>query len=251
MVCRIIITSCLCLFMLSTLDAAYIRPKKNPVYPPIGDSTQEFATLPPFIRYQCVEINVYALNEATGHTWKSTFYPRVDEFTQMELPYTAHPLFMFNPNLTVWVEFQGINTTAKHTFDPINNVFIPYMVVMIQLDKGAYTGISWQDGCSQCRDIRCVDLNCGETRDPNVTSTDDICNKVNCNIKFYLAWTGRDANDANLLTASSTPTNFNKYSITPFAKFGNGLWDDFIYNVKSTGQNEATKVPGRQTEYSN
>jgi len=195
-------------------------------------------TTQPFTKYDTTTVIVHVRDNVTGHEWKAMYYPRVDEFSQLELAGTFSTSMTFNPNVTLWVEFQNRTTTPKHVFRYADSeaglleVFIPYFVAVVLLDKGYVTDVTWQDGCANgCRDKYCLDDQCGNEH------TNDICDKMNCNLKVFFAYSGRDGADNACRSIASTPERFQQYSLTPTANFGNGLWDDFLSNTVSTAPN--------------
>jgi len=217
---------------------AVIRPPANPNY---NDSAAAAAnTTEPFTIYQTTTVIVHAVDNATGHQWKATFYPRIDEFSQLEIPGTFNTSMTFNPNLLIFVEFNGQNLTQKHVYTPDNNLFIPYFTAVVLLNRGNVASFQWQDGCGNCKTGDCLDNSCGIER---FSGTTDVCTQTDCNIKVYFAWSGRDALDNACKSINSTPAKFDQYSLTPTVNFGTGLFNDFIYTFTSTAPNPLSQQP--------
>jgi len=218
---------------LSPSTGKVIRPSNNPDYNNAASDAN--GTVQPFTIYQTTTVYVHARDNVTGHEWKATFWPRIDEFSQFELLGTFNNSMIFNPNVTVWVEYQNKTTQPKHVYQNENQLFIPYFTAVVLLDKGRVSDLQWQDGCGNgCRDKYCLDNVCGNFRMDGDT---DVCTKIDCNIKVYFAWSGRDASDNACKSIASTPQKFQQYSLTPTANFGTGLWDDIFYKFTSTAPN--------------
>jgi len=191
-------------------------------------------THPPYALFDTTTVYLYARDNITNQHWAATFWPRVDEFSQLELTGSFALNYSFNPNLTIWASHMNITLPEKMIYSPVNQLMITYLTAVVLLDNGNVADFSWQDGCSGCTSQYCLDNNCGAFRN---APSNDACNSIDCNIKVYIAWTGRDSSDATCTSISSTPANFEKYSLTPVANFGTGLWGDFISPIKSTAPN--------------
>jgi len=220
--------------LLSPSFGKVIRPSSNPDYNNAASDANN--TVQPFTIYQTTTVFVHARDNVTGHEWKATFWPRIDEFSQLELSGSFNNSMIFNPNLTVWVEYQNRTTSPKHVYQNENELVIPYFTAIVLIDQGWVTDLTWQDGCGgSCSNKYCLDNQCGNFRMDGGT---DICTKTDCNIKVYFAWSGRDASDTACKSIASTPKKFQKYSFkSTTANFGNGLWDDFIYKFSTTAPN--------------
>lgn len=213
-------------------SAKVIRPPNHPNY---NDAAALAAkTVPPVTIYETTTVLVHARDNLTGHEWVATYWPRVDEFSQLELAGTFNTSLSFNPNLTIWVEYNGITTPPRRVFNETSNLIIPYFVAVVLLDKGKIRDVQYQEGCHNCRSGHCLDNNCGMSRG---SGSSDVCNSTDCNIKVFLAWSGRDSSDTPCKSISSTPQNFNEFSTTPLVNFGNSVYNDFIYNWKTKAPN--------------
>jgi len=216
--------------------AIVVRPSSNPNYTTAAQAAN--STHQPFTIYQTTSIKVHAVDNKTGHAWSSTFWPRVDEFSVLELLNSYNNSFVKNQNLTVFVEYQGFNTSGKPYFmtnEKDKAVIVLYQTVVVLLDKGNVVGVDWQDGCSQCLSEHCVDNTCGTEQMDGDT---DLCvDKMDCNIKIYLAWSGRDANDDACRSIASSPASFSQYSLGNIANWGNNLWNDLFFQVSNTAPN--------------
>lgn len=187
---------------------------------------------------------MHARDNITKQTWKSTYYPRVDEFTRLELVGTAEQGFTSNPNLTVWLEFPNYPNQTKlkdlpkrvykhNVEDEEKPVVVLYYTAIVLLDQGNIVDFRWDDGCGGCAKKLCIDEQCGAE-----IKKDNFCSEeTNCNIKVYLVWMGRDKDDAKCRSISSRPNSFSKYSVTPVTNFGNSLFSSTIFNFKSNAPN--------------
>jgi len=189
---------------------------------------------------------LYVRNDATAHEWRSTYYPRVDEFSMLEAFNSSDPFYLLNPNVTIWIEFFNVTTpTRKHVYSLENDVVVTYYTAVVHMSDGVVSkdGIKWDEGCGDCKDPTkyCLDWQCGVDR----SSLGD-CSQTDCNIKVYFAWSGTDKDHTSCASVNSIPSAFKHYSLTPAANFGTGLWDDFLYRVKATGEIQADNA-GVQT----
>jgi len=180
-------------------------------------------------KFDTIEIDLHVLNTYTTHSWKSVFYPRVDEFAWLEISYTADPFFIFNENTAVWLEIVGsLNTTSKHIYSLSLDVSITYYTVIVTLSTGSITAVEWdENNCDDCKTDLCVDNLCG------VAKKDIDCTQVDCNIKVYFAWQGTDSNSRSCSSVGDVPSAFKSYSATPLEKVGGSLWGDVTYKVQS------------------
>jgi len=206
---------------------------------------------PLYAKYDTIEIHVRAKDNRTKQEWTSKYYPRVDEFSLLELTFSGGITFnySFNPNLTVWLEFPNrpwvdmslMKPKRVYTTETTKNgegVIIPYFTGLVLLNKGNVTQLAWDGGCGSCGSDVCLDDQCGRKRlDNNVDICFDATKAYNCNIKFYLAWTGRDKEDSKCRSVSSTPNSFKQYSSSPLTNFGNGLFGDVVYRFTQNAPN--------------
>lgn len=232
----VIVALCVVLSFVQPSNAKVIRPSANPDYNNAASDAN--STVQPFTIYQTTTVYLHVRDNVTGHEWKATYWPRIDEFSLLEVVGSYNNSMSFNPNVTVWVEYQNRTTTPKRVYQNENQLFIPYFTAVVLLDKGWVTDLQWQDGCSGsagCNPKYCLDDTCGTYR---IQSGDDVCDgKVDCNIKVYFAFSGRDASDSACKSIASTPAKFAKYSLTDTRNFGSGVWDDIIYNFKQKAPN--------------
>jgi hypothetical protein len=192
-----------------------------------------------------VTIYVHARDNVTKQQWTATYWPRVDEFSQLHMLNTNFTGMSFNPNLTIWVELKGYNETLppKRVYNDdegMEQLVIPYFTALVLLDKGNVTDFQWDDGCDDyCNPNKdCLDDVCGVHR---IRKGKDICNgTVDCNIKIYVAWSGRDKDDVRCRSETSSPSNFRQVSVSPVTTLGDGLWDDFVYKFTTNAPDPST-----------
>lgn len=240
------VSSMLKLIMLAALLlAVQARPSDDPDYAKAPEEASKDKA--PYAKYDTIEVQLITRDNRTRQEWTSTFFPRVDEFSLLELAGTFERNYSFNPNMTITLRIPSsplLVLTPKRVFsegvfdeeretrsDP---VVVTYWTVLVLLDKGNLTEIAWDDGCSDCSSNDCVDNSCGIKRMKGDT---DRCLETNCNMKVYLAWMGRDKKDSACRSVSSMPSNFSKYSFQPVQNFGNGLFDDVIYKFTTNAPN--------------
>lgn len=238
----------LCIFVSGVASRCVEKPKYGPNAKKNTDA--------PFTKCESTAImKVYAKDNITLQQWETTYWPRVDEFSQMNVVGTYAQGFPFNQNLTVWVELIA-NRTSKtnvttirlvteerkvYTEDLEKPVFIPYFTVLILMDKGIPTDMQWDEGCSSCSPDVCINgTTCGTRTNLEIEKRNEQCSKIDCNIKVFVAWTGRDKEDGACRSAASMPSKFHQYSVTPLTSFGDNLWDDFFYNWRENAPNPRT-----------
>ena len=236
------------LFQLVVIATVFVavtlaRPSSSPNYgeaPGLAGSTS-----PPYAKYDTVNVTIWARDNRTQQQWAANFYPRVDEFSLLELAGTSQWDYTFNPNLTIWLEIpQYSNLTSLKDSPKLvytvleesgDQVYIPYFTALVLLNKGVVTDFQWDGGCKSCATDLCITDQCGTKR---IKNNEDICkDQANCNIKVYLAWMGRDKDDSKCRSVNSMPNNFSKYSVAPITNFGNGLFDDVIYKFTQNAPN--------------
>lgn len=225
---------CLASSLISPSFGKVIRPSSNPDYNDAASAAN--GTVQPFTIYQTTTVYIHGRDEVTGHEWVATFWPRIDEFSVLEIAGSNNSM-IFNPNLTIWVEYQNKTTPIKHVYQNENQLFIQYFTAVVLLDGGWVTDLSWQDGCggsAGCADKYCLNNSCGVFRMDGGT---DICTQIDCNIKVYWAYSGRDAQDSACKSIASTPAKFSQYSLTQTRNFGSGLWNDVIYSFTQKAPN--------------
>jgi len=215
------------IFLSFIFPLTFSLPNTNPAYPPcdLGTSSctsqqEEWNTASSFTILDQSIIYMYVKDEWTEQVWNTTFWPRVDEFSMIEVVYSFES-FGYNPNISMWLDFHGTNTSAVHYAS--NDNVVAYWTAVIQLDNGAFNNIVWNDGCSDCN---CIDNNCG-------VSINEYCiGSYDCEMKVYLAWSGTDSQSYPCTSVNSIPANFQKYSLTPYYEVGVGLVDNILYKVQ-------------------
>lgn len=187
----------------------------------------------PVERFDTVPVYIHLKNNYTMHEWRASYWIRVDQFASLTLSYTNVPAFMFNPNLTISFEYGGRNTsTTKTVYSGPLQVFVTYFTVVIQLDTGGNVlDLVWDDGCRKCGSDTCVQNLCGVKKADMVSAMND---GVDGSLKMYVAWAGQDSTGRGLLSQSSVPSTFEKFSTSPLTQFGTGLWGDTIYRIQDT-----------------
>jgi len=235
----------ICALILLSLQLSVVlaisRPSSDPDYSQAA--TYANNTKPPYARYDFTTVYVHAKDNVTLQEWTSTFYPRVDEFSQLTVIGTFLQNFTFNPNLTIWVEVKGFVPQAgplvpKRVFSPdLNDLVIPYFTVIAVLDKGNVTDYGWDDGCGYCTTDECLDNQCGTHRPAGTTNS---CTLTDCDLRVYMAWSGRDKNDTPCKSEASCPSNFRQISTSSVTDFGSNVYNDFIYKFTTNAPNPVT-----------
>lgn len=115
-------------------------------------------------------------------------------------------------------EFAGFTTTAVHRAKvdstTATDVISPFWTVIIELDRGRVTGLTWDNSCSGCSKDECIhddegaEQGCGLTR----TACNDNTNNVSCDLKIYVGWKGTDVSGNYMLSAQSAISNFRRFA---------------------------------------
>ncbi|EAL73114.1 hypothetical protein DDB_G0269050 [Dictyostelium discoideum AX4] len=127
------------------------------------------------------------------------------------------------------VKQEPIQLPEKKLTDKNSETFVSTFVIVIQLDDGKIVDATW-DGdrlpevCKKCD--ACIDNQCG------VYWEDMPCDQYNgCILKIIVAWAGRDASGTNCRSINRIPSNFQRYSATPYKNIGRNFFDDFMYRA--------------------
>lgn len=231
------------------------RPSDKPNYNDANKTAYD--NRPPYIykRFDTVNIKIHAYDNLTQQSWITDHWPRVDEFSVLTVTGTTSPSgISLNPNVTITIELVGydnITYTPKHVYstrdteDTSDDIVVPFFTAILLLDNGNVTDFQWDDGCKgYCNpNTQCVDDVCANKR---YSRHGDICSSqvnVDCNIKIYLAWSGRDKDDIPCKSMASAPSNFKQVSVSPITTLGSGLWNDFIYRFTTNAPDPVSGAP--------
>jgi len=150
---------------------------------------------------------------------KSIFLPKVDQLAILRISTLSYSNSSFAylawmakyPNLYVYLQV-GNGTSAIQSspkrYWATDSVIGSYSAV-IRLQNGQVTDIEWDDGCQECNADRCLDNVCSLELSSCVTTN------AMCDMKFYLAWIGTDANGINCNSAGNLPSNLMTFSYGP------------------------------------
>jgi hypothetical protein len=206
-------------------------PSSTPPYPPAAGDVDNTTTTP-LTRYDTVPVYLHLKNNYTQHEWMATYWVRVDEFSLLEVAYSDIEYFIYNPNMTIWMEFRGMITPTKTIFSGPLQAMVTFFTLIIQLNAGDLTSPVWDDGCTTCSPSTCVQNVCGLAK----SDLASVCSGggVDCSIKTYIGWAGTDATNSQCVSSSSVPSRFEQFSLTPLTNLGTSLWNDAIFNVESS-----------------
>jgi hypothetical protein len=115
-------------------------------------------------------------------------------------------------NVVLQVEFAGFVSPLKHRWDNNMQYVVPYWTIIINVNKGKITGISWDDGCFTCSGAACIDSTCGQKA--IFGAGDNFCDTPpnDCGVKLYVGWSGTDNNNNYLMSSGMKLSQFTKYS---------------------------------------
>ena len=138
--------------------------------------------------------------------YKSQFWVKVDEFALLELDNSFNTDY-YNKNTTVQIEAslnasKAINTATEE-------LRVPFFTIIIELNQGEISSITWDDKCVGCLSDECIDGFCGIPQ--NYCGTAD--SQTDCDLKIYLGWFGTDKNGNYLTSAGQRLSAFRSWSL--------------------------------------
>jgi len=152
-----------------------------------------------------------------GGNHKIIFYPKVDEFSLLQISMNASQREAFDhPDMWIRIEFSDKMSPLKHrrkrSRDILANIVrydfvVPFWTAIIQLKDGLAESITWDDGCYGCSDLPCYEATCG------IRNINCYAGKVDCDIKIYLGWFGTDKSGRYLTSAGKRLSRFRAYSV--------------------------------------
>jgi len=159
------------------------------------------------------------ITEIFPNTTKGTFFPQVDIFSQMLISNTGL-LYKNETNVYVFVNHGGVISEKRYyKRADFAGLFVGSFTAVITISNGNVTGITWDDGCSQCTSSCIETKTCGLS----YNDVDCVANTGLCNISVYLAWVGTDSNGATCNSLSYIPSKFASYSLGPVYQTAAGV----------------------------
>lgn len=253
----VIIPCIICCFFVSVTntiknDNTYI-PDQSLYDQRILYEKKSWARLDPFLIY--VHLIVGEVPEITNATANDTtwfadkdhqagiFFPRVDQFTQMQItvanktnPDNVTLLFRDDSSVYVWVNVSGgfvLPPRYYKYFAAGPDYFSGPLVVVVTFDQGVITFVEWDDDkCADCDAEKCIGANktesncgynynkvkCGETFSTNVGNSttpegkDLETDEDMCNIRIFVAFRGTDSKGFAMRTYAYVPSKFASFS---------------------------------------
>lgn len=153
------------------------------------------------------------------YSFKTVFYPKVDEFTLLEVDNSWRSINDFWGNIDnlggfkVHIELNGQRSDMLSV--QANGFQVPYWTITNQLSDGVLnpnTPFVWDndggDGCfGGCPESECVNGFCGVS----TASCDD--ETFDCDLKIYVGWYGTDLSGSYLTSASKRLSQFRTWSV--------------------------------------
>lgn len=159
---------------------------------------------------------------ATNYT---LFYPKIDEFTLLELKQGDQTNGGFaglrvvgvqGKMRQIKVEVGGKTSTWKTRIKTMKDgsLVVPFYTLIIEMNKGQVKQLTWDDGCWGCENSGDETGSvCLEKKDCAVNAEKCGGDGTNCNVKVYIGWFGTDANGRYTTSAGKRISRFRKYSL--------------------------------------
>lgn len=132
------------------------------------------------------------------------FYPKVDEFTLLEVQDSFNTSWLDNlQNDPVYIRAEVSRKSSywrtRSQGVGASKLTVPFWTLVVEMNEGQVVSLTWDDSCPLCESS---DL-CVESRSCGVahSSCGQSAEANNCNLQIYLAWFGTDV-DGNYLTSS-------------------------------------------------
>lgn len=149
---------------------------------------------------------------------KAQFWLETDKFSLLEV-LNSTSVSLIDPasptvaeTVVLRAEFANFTTQTVYRaqVDPDDGRFVvPYWNLIIDLDKGVVSGLSWDNSCGDCEKKRCVaGQQCGVKYSDCLEGVDGL----SCDVKFYVAWRGTDAEGSYLTSINNSIRNFRMFS---------------------------------------
>jgi len=174
--------------------------------------------------------------------WKSVYFPKVDEFTELRNHFTQALVSIPDVSVRVWIEFPAFEIRSEsrlllYTFNETRSlekeILVGSRAITVVMDQGIVTDMFWDDSCSFCSEKDCVEGSCSTVISeilPPCHNQDALAeDPYRCGIKLYVAWKGTDNNNQTLHSYTSVPSRFQKYSFIASAyDAAAGFTTDFL-----------------------
>ncbi len=96
--------------------------------------------------------------------------------------------------------------------------------LVIKMEEGKIYDVVWDNGCFDCKDEECHNMNSYSVFNSSITQTYKNCKETesctntdgqsSCDPKFYITWFGTDKDKRQLKTAGLAMTKFQHYSVS-------------------------------------
>jgi len=175
--------------------------------------------------------------------YKSFYFPKVDEFTELRNKFTQPFFEEKNLNVRVWLELPAFDLRSESRVmmykyngtysDQQYDLIVGCRAITIVLESGVMKDLYWDDTCHGCSEKYCIEHSCSSVvadLRPTCDDKDALAeDPYHCGIKIYIAWIGTDKNNNSLSSYTSVPSRFEKYSFIASAyDAASGFASDFI-----------------------
>jgi len=170
------------------------------------------------------------------YTWQVT----ADQYSRFHIPYSYDQLIanpgsttvtdinLYNKNLTVFAASQQLLSFLRVYYDEKEGRVYPFLTMIVDAKKGVVQGISWDDSCIFCSKNKCLEnmynfdgvssVELGiDQPSKGCYFTTEQCNvlvkegKTDCDLTFYVVWTGSDVNNRPF---TSAPNRFSAFPLS-------------------------------------
>jgi len=183
----------------------------------------------------------YPAERNTTH-YKTMYFPKVDQFTELRSDFTQSLTEIPNTTVRVWLEFPAYEMRSEsrimlYKYNESSSKNFDYIVgsraITVVLEEGVFKEMYWDDTCAGCIEELCLEDSCASViGDLRPTCHDSKAleeDPYRCGVKIYIAWKGTDRNNNTLSTYTSVPSRFQKYSFIATAyDAAAGFTSDFI-----------------------
>jgi len=175
---------------------------------------------------------------------KMRFYPKVDQFALLTIQNSFNSTTGYaqlgHLGTTFQVELQGKQSEYRHRYGVVNDfncvenelkpgepceykntatcAVVPFHTIVIKMDSGKISEISWDDDDSLCDNDHSVDGNCAIPVSECVSSesygTENTAAATDCDFKIYVSWQGTDADGTFLSSSQRRLSQFRQWSLS-------------------------------------
>jgi len=190
----------------------------------------------------CEMINASHPAERNTTRWKTVYYPKVDEFTELRGNFTQSLVMVPGVSVRVWLEFPAFDIRSESRIMLYNynisksedyELLVGSRAITVVMEQGVVVDMYWDDSCTACSEQYCLEGSCSSV----ISQISPPCHDqfalaedpFRCGLKIYVAWRGTDNLNQTLNSYTSVPSRFQKYSYIASAyDTAAGFTSDFL-----------------------